>query len=128
MVKKLLKKRPYILIAAIIVVLLAIIGGLGLIQNNNGKPKFTATVVITSNGFEPSTLQVAPRTQVTWVNSDAAPHQIASNPYPEDNDVPGLKSGVIQPKQVYSYMFTGSGNFGYHDELHPTTEGMIIVK
>jgi plastocyanin len=89
-----------------------------------------AQVEIKADGFSPSTLSVPVGTKVTWVNKDSQPHRVASNPYPENTGLPGLdsKDPPLGPNATYSYTFTTAGSFGYHDQYHPTTDGLVTVK
>jgi plastocyanin len=90
----------------------------------------TAQVEITADGFSPQTLSVPAGTKVTWVNKDSSPHRVASDPYPENTGLPGLdsKDTPLGPDATYSYTFKAVGNFTYHDQYKPTTDGQIIVK
>lgn len=88
-----------------------------------------AVVNITDHGFVPAQLTVKKGTLVTWVNKTAAPHQIASDPYPTHSDLMGLYSGSpIDPEASYSYLFDKDGNWGYNDYLHPTVNGTVTVQ
>lgn len=89
-----------------------------------------AQVEITADGFSPQTLSIPAGTKVTWVNKDSNPHRVASNPYPDNTSLPGLdsKDPPLGPNASYSYTFATAGNFTYHDQYHPTTNGEIIVK
>ncbi|HEX7259907.1 MAG TPA: hypothetical protein VF272_03175 [Candidatus Saccharimonadia bacterium] len=90
-------------------------------------PVKLAIVTITPTGFIPSTLSIATGTKVVWKNADANPHQLQSNPHPTGDSLPGLKSEILLNAQTYSYAFTKSGSFTYHDYLNPTTNGVIEV-
>jgi plastocyanin len=79
-----------------------------------------ATVEITAKGFEPATLRIKVGAKVTWNNTDSVLHQIASNPYPANNGLPGLSSPGLESGQSYSYTFRQAGKFGYHDQQNPT--------
>ncbi len=91
------------------------------------QPAKVALVRITSTGFQPATLKVKPGTRVVWTNSDNTLHQVASNPFPKDNGLPGLKSEILNNTQSYSYIANTTGTFGYHDQLTPTTNGTLVV-
>lgn len=107
------------LVAAVVILLLVV---------NSGKGE-TRMVQITKDGFIPSTLAIPDGTTVTWQNLDNNPHQVQANPYPTGDSLPGLHSKtVLGPGATYSYTFHKSGNFGYHDQLHPTTNGEVDVQ
>src|SRR3990167_5678875 len=90
----------------------------------------TAAVSITSSGFEPATIQIKPDTQVTWTNTDTADHQVAADPYPKNDSIPGFHSGVIiQKGDTISFIFTKAGTYSYHDEKKPMDlKGTVVVK
>jgi plastocyanin len=122
------------IVAAIVVVFL---GAAVLLRHNastsqpesqTARKAMTAQVEITADGFSPQTLSVPVGTKVTWVNKDSSPHRVASNPYPDNTGLPGLDSKTpLGPQASYSYTFTTSGSFDYHDQYQPTTNGEVIV-
>jgi plastocyanin len=85
-----------------------------------------AVINITPSGFVPATLNVKLGTVVVWQNQDSATHKVASNPYPLDNSVPGLNSGIILPNGSYQYKPTAATIY-YHDDTKPTLNGTIVV-
>jgi plastocyanin len=87
-----------------------------------------ATVHITATGFQPATLAVTPGTKIIWTNDDSVMHQVASNPFPQDSILPGLKSQILNNDQTYTYVAATSGTFDYHDQLKPTINGTLVVK
>ena len=87
-----------------------------------------AQVVITSSGFVPATLSIAPNTKVVWTNSDTKPHQIQANPHPTGDSLNELKSEILANAQSYNYTFTQTGSYSYHDYLNPSTNGTIEVR
>jgi plastocyanin len=127
-------KRKNVIIGAVIVVVVAI--ALTLMFRGNGKTTPTAqpapasaTVQITSKGFVPATLSVKQGTKVVWVNQDAKPHQVAADPYPDHSSLPGLFTpNPLASEETYSYTFTTAGSWTYHDQLHPTVGGVVVVK
>lgn len=89
----------------------------------------TATVQISAAGFEPETLSVKQGTKVTWVNKDQALHQIAANPFPKNGTGPrSVRSEILNNLQTYTYTANTAGSFSYHDQLHPTINGTLVVK
>ena len=91
-------------------------------------PVKTATVAIDSQSFTPTTLNVSANTTVTWTAKDAGLHIVASNTYPKDDILPGLKSQQLGQNARYSYDFKKPGTYPYHDDLHPGINGTIVVK
>lgn len=89
-----------------------------------------STVTISSSGVSPSTVTVAKGTTVKFTNNDSVSHQISSNPHPVHSDVPGF-NGAAAPSGTYSFTFTQSGTFGYHDHLDPFNakwKGTVVVQ
>src|SRR5687768_1683063 len=63
-------------------------------------PSGSLTVTITSAGVNPKTLVVTPGNQVMFVNNDASPHQMSSDPHPDHMDCPELNQvGFLSPGQ-----------------------------
>lgn len=133
------------LFISIVIVAFAVLLGLAAFTRNKKTPSVssqttpasttistsqTAQVSITSSGFVPATLQVAPNSQVNWTNNDAAAHEVAADPYPKDNSIPGFNNHtVLQKGDTYSFTFSKAGTYTYHDELQPLKIlGKIIVK
>ncbi len=133
------RKNKVVMWAGIAVIVVLFLGVVGYIRHSSSDSQpsspaaqkaLTAQVEITADGFVPQTLTVPAGTKVTWTNKDSSPHRVASNPYPENNGLPGLdsKDPPIGPNATYSYTFTTSGSFGYHDQYQPTTNGEIVVQ
>lgn len=86
-------------------------------------------VAITKYGFVPHTLSIKKGTKVTWVNLDTTPHRIASDPHPNHTALAGFDSKEpITAPNTYSFVFTKSGTFTYHDHVDPTRTGNIVVE
>lgn len=92
-------------------------------------PQNVAYVDIAAEGFVPRTLQVTKGTKVVWVNRDAVPHQVASDPYPDRSALPALFSEKpLAAEGTYSFTFDKVGEWAYHDYLHPELSATIQVK
>ncbi len=97
------------------------------VTNTNTAPA-TASVSITSNGFEPSSITVRNGGTVTWKNDDTRTRQPAVDPHPAHSNLPGFDAvGGVQPGRTYSYTFTKSGTWTYHDHLMPIYTGTVVV-
>jgi plastocyanin len=85
-------------------------------------------ILIESGKFNPAVLTVKKGTEVTWVNKDANPSWVASDPHPTHNGYPGFDAGkgMIQG-ETYKFKFDKVGTFGYHDHLDITSTGKIEV-
>ncbi len=126
------------LLMVIVILFVALVAVYGLTRNNKSTPSASkrvaqlqkASVNITDTGFVPATIQVKAGTQITWTNSDTAVHQVAADPYPADNSIPGFNSSVIlQSKASMSAVISKPGTYTYHDEQHPLDlKGTIEVK
>ena len=80
-------------------------------------------------GFVPATISVKVGQPIVWTNKGTMPHIVASDPYPTDDALPSFdaKQNII-PGASYRYVFTKSGTYTYHDNLHPTLLGTVFVK
>lgn len=91
-------------------------------------PTSQAIIQITPTGFVPASLTIKKGTSVVWINSDNSPHLIASDPYPQDNATPNLKSTTLLPGDRYSFTPAGTNTITYHDDLHVTSHGTIVIQ
>src|SRR3989344_4327240 len=94
------------------------------------QPMDSAQVSILKEGFTTQTIKIAKNQQVTWVNQDEGPHQIASDPHPTHDGLAGLDSEEPLAKgDSFSFIFEEAGTYTYHDHLNPSTiKGTVIVK
>lgn len=82
----------------------------------------TKTVDITSRGFAPSRVTIAFGDTVTWVNKDTVQHQVVAD------GARFTSSPLIPPGQTYSFRFTKSGTFTYHDGVNVRRKGTVVVR
>lgn len=99
-----IKKSHLGLVVYIVVVVLLIVGVSILAVHDHDKNKKNpentvssssiapAEVSITKTGFIPQAVTINVGQAVTWTNNDKSVHQVASDPYPMDNTLPGLNS------------------------------------
>jgi plastocyanin len=92
-----------------------------------------ATITITATGASPRTLVVQPGTQVTFVNSDGAVHEMFSDPHPEHTDCPEFDSvGRLttgQSRQTTNLVAARVCSF--HDHLNPfnnSLKGSVTIR
>ena len=87
-------------------------------------------VAMTASGFVPATITVKTGDTVTWTNNDNALHQIASDPYPTEDGLVSFKAeNPTAATKTYSFTFTKTGAFAYHDHLNPLKlKGIVIVE
>jgi plastocyanin len=130
------KKNLIVLISFVLLLGLAV-GVVLLVHGHKSKPHHVSSVVvreaqvqITSSGFSPANITVKSGTLVTWINNDTVSHEVGANPYPSHATLPQFDSGKmpVAPGSSYSYTFTKSGTFGYHDHLNPTLHGQVTVQ
>lgn len=85
-------------------------------------------VTLTTSGFSPASITIKSGQSVTFVNNSSALARVASDPHPIHNglagfdDLKGSNTG-----ESYSFTFTKTGTFGYHNHLSPSTKGTVIV-
>lgn len=105
--------------------LILVVGGgsvFWLVRDNNkvAEAAPSATVEITATGFEPQTIKISKGQSITWINKDASPHQVASDPYPSNDALPSLNSDEpLAEGESYSSTFEETGTFTYHDNVNP---------
>jgi plastocyanin len=96
-----------------------VLGGPGLPET--GDPR---SIFITDSQFDPPELTVSPGSTVIWFQNGAMPHTITA-------DDGSFDSGSLESGQTYSQIFTESGRYPYHCELHGAPgagmAGVIIV-
>lgn len=87
-------------------------------------PAFAATkaVDITSRGFSPTKVTIALGDAVTWTNKDTVAHQVVAD------QAKFTSSPMLQAGQSYSFTFTKSGVFTYHDGVRTNRKGTVTVK
>jgi len=89
----------------------------------------TAQVLITEDGFFPSSLKVSPGTVVIWTNSDGEPHRVVANPYPVRSGQHAIDSKTnIDTNATFRYLLSRSGTYSYHDETEPDHNATIVVE
>jgi plastocyanin len=90
-----------------------------------------ATVTLTAAGPDPASISINVGGRVTFVNTDARPHQIVSDPYLRHEECPAInRVGLLAPGQQHdSAVFEAVRSCGYHDHLDPTgVTGRIEVR
>jgi plastocyanin len=87
----------------------------------------TVTVQAIDNTFRPDRIEIAPGTEVVWVNRGRNEHDLLS-----DSDLEfGAVAADFQPGDEYRYVFTEPGEYPYHCTIHGTHEigmtGTVVV-
>jgi len=96
-----------------------------------GQASSSLTLTLSSEGVSPKASSVSGNSSLTIVNSDSAPHQLASNPDPQQADCPELNGPTLLPGDGFTVTI-GSRNAtcGFIDSLNPTDsnfQGTITV-
>ena len=92
------------------------------IQNTN-------TVNYSDSGFSPASLTVKVGDSVTWTNNSGKMMWVASNPHPTHSDYPGFDELTgVSSGASYSFTFTKTGNWSYHNHLKARDLGVITVQ
>ncbi len=96
-------------------------------------PAAAATITIGPAGVNPKTVQISIGGRVRFVNNDAAPHLVGSDPHPDHTDCPDINQvGFLAPGQSRE-----TGNLvetrscGFHDHNNPDTaslRGTITIR
>ncbi|MGZ4318110.1 MAG: cupredoxin domain-containing protein [Gaiellaceae bacterium] len=102
-------------------VLLAVAGA-ALVLTGASLPAASVTkaVKITSSGFSPATVTIATTDAVKWSNKDTNSHQVVAN-----NGA--FASPIIAAGHTWTRTFNTAGTYRYHDALHPSLTGKVVV-
>ncbi|HTS73610.1 MAG TPA: hypothetical protein VMG74_07855 [Gaiellaceae bacterium] len=102
-------------------VLLAVAGAaLGLAGASFPAASVTKGVNITSSAFSPATATIATTNAVKWTNKDSVNHQVIAN-----NGA--FASPIIGAGHAWTHTFNTAGTYKYHDALHPSLTGKVVV-
>jgi len=103
-------------------VVLAAVAGLALAVTGASQPASTVTktVSITATAFKPASRTIATTDSIKWTNNDTKNHQVIAN-----NG--SFASATIAPGKSYTRTFNTAGTYRYHDALHPSLTGKIVV-
>jgi plastocyanin len=86
------------------------------------------TVLMTDWGFEPANLKIKKGTIVTFKNTTNAQHWPASNIHPTHGIYPEFDPlKEVGPGQEWSFKFSKTGKWRFHDHLFPEFGGIIEV-
>ena len=87
------------------------------------KPKIQVVIVhvrMWGNAYKPGVRTVPVGTTVRWTNTEQLMHTVTS-------DAGLWDSGTLEDRQHFSYTFNTLGTYTYHDALHPSMRGTVIV-
>lgn len=87
------------------------------------------TISIEDTGFTPETVTVPGNSTVTFINNGQAAHWPASDDHPTHNILSGFDAERgLATGESYSFTFTKTGTWEYHDHLAPRVTGQIVVE
>jgi plastocyanin len=81
----------------------------------------TTTIQIKRTGFVPASVTINHDDSVTWTNVDTIDHQVVANGG-------SFASPILRPGKSWTRVFRNGGTFRYHDSLHPTLKGTLVVR
>lgn len=81
----------------------------------------TTTISIKRTGFVAKSVTINQDDTVTWTNADTIDHQIVANGG-------SFASPILKAGKSWSRTFRSGGTFRYHDSLHPSLRGTVVVK
>ena len=111
--------------------------------SNNGEPREKYTILMSNEGFSPNSLEIKKGDVVVFLNSGDDRHWPASNVHPTHTQYPGSgieKCGTVDESKIfdacrsikagenYTFTFNEVGTWSYHDHVHSTLKGTIVVK
>jgi plastocyanin len=101
-------------------VILLVAGSLALVL---AAPATSANTVvqIKRTAFAPASVTINANDSVTWRNTDTINHQVVAN-----NG--SFASPILGPNKTYTRTFRNGGTFRYHDSLHPSLRGTVVVR
>ncbi len=86
------------------------------------------TINMVPGGFEPSVIEITQGDSITFRNDDTGPRWPASNIHPTHEIYSDFDPrGPIDPGQSWSFRFTKSGQWKFHDHIKPEFIGDIKV-
>ena len=99
----------------------------------SGPSPGSVTITINATGPTPIEVRVPLGGRVTFLNSDARPHAMSSDPIQVHTDCPAINDvGFLNPGQSGTTgILTVARTCGFHDhtnELDPTFRGRIVVQ
>jgi plastocyanin len=85
-------------------------------------------ITLTQSGFAPQTVTIKAGEKVVWTNNSGDVATVNSSKHPTHQDYPPLNLGQFQDGQKLELVFDKPGTYMYHDHLHPTRFGKIVVE
>ena len=85
-------------------------------------------VTVTKDGFEPQSITVKAGTRITWNNKSGAEATVNSDNHPTHLLYKELNLGLFPNDTSVQVQVNKPGKYTYHDHLHPSRTGTIVVE
>lgn len=92
-------------------------------SGGQGPTTSTASVSIKNLAFDPTPINIAAGTTVTWTNNDSVTHTVTS----DSDSSESFDSGHLAPGATFTHTFNNAGTISYHCTIHPFMHGQVIV-
>lgn len=141
--------RAYYISIALLGTTVVVLGAVFFVSGVSESPKtlteFTPTdsagvvrVRITERGFEPKIVRVQAGTTVLWQNEGEKKHWPAGNDHPTHQEYPQKSAQdcagssfdtchALERGESWSFKFSQTGSWSYHDHLFPALTGSVLV-
>lgn len=126
-------KKEYLFVALVVLVTLAAFVFLNKNKNSAGtnpppadKASGENTVAYTNSGFAPDNLAVTVGTTVTFIDRSDNTMWVGSNPHPVHTDYSAFDQ--LKTGGNYTFTFTKTGTYNYHNHLFPAHTGVVTVE
>jgi plastocyanin len=86
------------------------------------------TVTLTADGFSPATVTIKKGDKVVWVNKSGDTATVNSDNHPTHLLYPMLNLGSFNDGEKLELVFDKAGKYTYHDHLHPSRRGTVVVE
>lgn len=87
------------------------------------------TIDYTDSGFNPTLVNISVGDTVKFVNKSSSPFWPASDPHPIHTGLAGFDAkSQVAVGESFSFKFTKTGSFGFHNHLKPTAKGKVVVE
>jgi len=100
------------------------------VVNDNVNPVMTGSpifeITYTKDGFSPDQATIVAGTEVLFSNQSGGTMWVASDPHPVHTNYSEFDQ--LENGGAYSFTFTKSGIYNFHDHLNPKNRGKIIVE
>ena len=96
-------------------------------------PGAVATITITPAGASPKAIQIAAGSRVRFVNNDARPHDMVSDPHPFHTDCQEMNAAsfLVPGANAQTGVFVLARTCGFHDhsdDTNPAWMGRVVIR